>query len=653
MKTDYTLLPKLMAEILIAYEMAVMAYAVSARSCEYPFDYAGNAKRGIKESKPLATAAVAYWRSKKDAILKQQIQGNFIQIGKPISADSKDTLVEIKDFQFPVVHAATEWIWTYDIDRLKKEDDYSVRIVWGETGAKKKQSQPMAIIAKRPSAHTSSPIYIACKGTQGGAGLSSAAMAVAELSSSEWESDMDMTLIRTFEFEGKIHRGFYEVFMSLKKSLDDELRMIDKAKPIIATGHSLGGALATLVAYYVKVHLRFNNVSLVAISEPYVGDAIFVTGFVKQLTLLNIHSFYISGDIVKKNTALGFKKLPYEQALDDDMAINQEFNSEAAHFLESTRVLFHLRTDKSKEYYPLVRCYQKLDDKNAVYPKLLLQHIFPPAALAAPPQSSIPQLKSLMITGVAVLPESELEEEFPEATKALRHHQRFRKNFTQIKALALHPAKRVNIITYLFTVMGTEVNMASYQTLQRIVLLLLYLLQDRFLSIEDKLKKDLSSSWEDCSGKTCNGIKVDLVELTRKYTQLFIRSLLVNLKDNPAVTDEQFDKIASLENILLNPFSSSPKPGTSLADREMSLFLENMSHAETIKAEIQPDRTKVKVEGIFIKPVDSLYTFSVFDLLSAFLHSLKMLYPRAITMTAKHETLDEWVEVSAAEAGTA
>jgi hypothetical protein len=66
---------------------------------------------------------------------------------------------------------------------------------------------------------------------------------------------------------GRVHRGFAEAFDSVKP----ELSIVKKDKPILITGHSLGGALATLTALHLKqsgydVHSMYN------FGSPRVGD---------------------------------------------------------------------------------------------------------------------------------------------------------------------------------------------------------------------------------------------------------------------------------------------------------------------------------------------------------------------------------------------
>lgn len=60
----------------------------------------------------------------------------------------------------------------------------------------------------------------------------------------EWIDDFDAFLV-PWEFGGMVHQGFRDLFYALRGSLPKQGHMA-------ATGHSLGGALATLAAQFVK-----------------------------------------------------------------------------------------------------------------------------------------------------------------------------------------------------------------------------------------------------------------------------------------------------------------------------------------------------------------------------------------------------------------
>ncbi|MGC6418466.1 MAG: lipase family protein [Bradymonadia bacterium] len=81
---------------------------------------------------------------------------------------------------------------------------------------------------------------------------------------------------------GKIHRGFKKAAESV---LDSLIRSIQKSgrkqNPIFVTGHSLGGAVATLTALGLKI-ARLPVKALYAHAPPRVGDLAFRTSFLRS-----------------------------------------------------------------------------------------------------------------------------------------------------------------------------------------------------------------------------------------------------------------------------------------------------------------------------------------------------------------------------------
>lgn len=72
----------------------------------------------------------------------------------------------------------------------------------------------------------------------------------------------------------KIHSGFYKTYMELKKDIDEFIKKF-KPKEIFITGHSLGGALATICG------LDLHNYSplVYSFASPRVGNNIFASTF--------------------------------------------------------------------------------------------------------------------------------------------------------------------------------------------------------------------------------------------------------------------------------------------------------------------------------------------------------------------------------------
>lgn len=82
---------------------------------------------------------------------------------------------------------------------------------------------------------------------------------------------------------GKVHSGFLDVYKSCRDELIDILRTLSPSKPIFITGHSLGGALATLHALDVAVNLDDRTVAMVNFGSPRVGNPDFVYQYKQYL----------------------------------------------------------------------------------------------------------------------------------------------------------------------------------------------------------------------------------------------------------------------------------------------------------------------------------------------------------------------------------
>ncbi len=83
---------------------------------------------------------------------------------------------------------------------------------------------------------------------------------------------------------GQVHTGFFAAFDAIRTDLDQTLERAlgESYKPIFVCGHSLGGAVATLVSCYLRTTRRRNPVRLYTYGQPRVGNVAFATEFWKN-----------------------------------------------------------------------------------------------------------------------------------------------------------------------------------------------------------------------------------------------------------------------------------------------------------------------------------------------------------------------------------
>lgn len=67
-------------------------------------------------------------------------------------------------------------------------------------------------------------------------------------------SDLDCRKVRYAG--GHVHNGFYEAYSSVQGQITDLVQALPGDCPLYVTGHSLGGALATIAAYDIDANIR-------------------------------------------------------------------------------------------------------------------------------------------------------------------------------------------------------------------------------------------------------------------------------------------------------------------------------------------------------------------------------------------------------------
>lgn len=100
----------------------------------------------------------------------------------------------------------------------------------------------------------------------------------------QWASNLDTKYTKWYNGNGKVHSGFFDRFNEIKTPTMTFLKKAQKEMPngdIIISGHSMGAAVATLFASYLKdlnIHARF----VYTYGSPRVGDRAFAQYVDKQ-----------------------------------------------------------------------------------------------------------------------------------------------------------------------------------------------------------------------------------------------------------------------------------------------------------------------------------------------------------------------------------
>ncbi|MCA9237441.1 MAG: trypsin-like peptidase domain-containing protein [Planctomycetales bacterium] len=106
----------------------------------------------------------------------------------------------------------------------------------------------------------------------------------------------DLNVLGTSQPYGRVHRGFYFALEDARARLEQKLQTL-RAGRVILTGHSLGGALATLAA--AQWHGAHNIVGVYTYGQPRVGKADFAE-FVAQRYPDNFYRFVNDDDVVTR-----------------------------------------------------------------------------------------------------------------------------------------------------------------------------------------------------------------------------------------------------------------------------------------------------------------------------------------------------------------
>src|SRR5690554_3068096 len=93
----------------------------------------------------------------------------------------------------------------------------------------------------------------------------------------DWLRDFDARQVVVEEFEGEVHRGFYGAFAAVKEFIERYFEgFLTSAHTIVVCGHSLGGAIALLLADWLRRLPGSPSVVLYTFGAPRAGNTTFV-----------------------------------------------------------------------------------------------------------------------------------------------------------------------------------------------------------------------------------------------------------------------------------------------------------------------------------------------------------------------------------------
>lgn len=109
----------------------------------------------------------------------------------------------------------------------------------------------------------------------------------------------------------KVHSGFYSAYLSVEKRVLDTIATLHRQepRPILATGHSLGGALAVLCSFDLVARLELTNVTCTTFGCPRIGNTAFRKRY--MLAVPATFAFVNAADVVTKLPPKTPKALSY------------------------------------------------------------------------------------------------------------------------------------------------------------------------------------------------------------------------------------------------------------------------------------------------------------------------------------------------------
>ncbi|MFC4779581.1 lipase family protein [Paenibacillus sp. GCM10023252] len=104
-------------------------------------------------------------------------------------------------------------------------------------------------------------------------------------SASDWVSDFmaDQVSYPPVKDAGLTHKGFTDIYMSTRDAVLSLVSKLPDNKPLFLTGHSMGGALATLASLDLAVNSSLSSPIVYTFGAPRVGDPRYVRTYNRKI----------------------------------------------------------------------------------------------------------------------------------------------------------------------------------------------------------------------------------------------------------------------------------------------------------------------------------------------------------------------------------
>ncbi len=150
-----------------------------------------------------------------------------------------------------------QWKQAANFDRNSKLNSYIKNLL---PAIREKIEVPIGFIAEKGK-----NIYLIFRGTQ---------------TATEWIHNLDIKMEPFKEADlGNIHEGFLKAYRNIRDGLLSEISKTDRSKKLYISGHSLGGALASLAAADIRKSNIRAVTAIYTFGSPRVGDRRFAQEF--------------------------------------------------------------------------------------------------------------------------------------------------------------------------------------------------------------------------------------------------------------------------------------------------------------------------------------------------------------------------------------